>query len=64
MHLSTYSLSATDTGTQFVRTMVYRMPNLALAALDRLSLHDRIEAESVEALRRLKIELEKAADKQ
>jgi uncharacterized protein YndB with AHSA1/START domain len=60
----TYSLSATDTGTRFVRTMVYRMPNLGLAALDRLSLHDRIAAESVEALQKLKIELEKAADKQ
>jgi hypothetical protein len=57
----TYSLSATDTGTRFVRNMVYHMPNLALAALDRLSFHDRIKAESEEALRTLKVELEEVS---
>ena len=55
----TYTLTPSNEGTQFERVFVYRRPNLLFAALDALSLREQIEAESVEALRRLKFELEK-----
>jgi uncharacterized protein YndB with AHSA1/START domain len=54
-----YRLSA-DGGTRFERELVYRMPNLWLAILDRLFIRRRMTAESAEALRRLKVILESA----
>jgi uncharacterized membrane protein len=55
----TYRLSAHDGGTRFERELVYRMPNLWLAVLDRLFIRRRMAAESAEALRRLKQILER-----
>jgi hypothetical protein len=57
----TYRLVACDGGTRFERELVYRMPNLWLAVLDRLFIRRRMAAESAEALRRLKLILERAA---
>jgi hypothetical protein len=48
-------------GTTFERELVYTLPNLLLRLLDRLVLRRRIEAESAEALRRLKDLLETRA---
>jgi len=56
----TYRLGAHDGGTRFERELVYRMPNLWLAVLDRLFIRRRVAAESAEALRRLKLILERA----
>jgi uncharacterized membrane protein len=56
----TYRLSAQDGGTRFERELVYRMPNLWLAILDSLFIRRRMAAESAEALRRLKLILERA----
>jgi uncharacterized protein YndB with AHSA1/START domain len=56
----TYRLGAHDGGTRFERELVYRMPNLWLAVLDRLFIRRRMAAESAEALRRLKLILERA----
>jgi uncharacterized protein YndB with AHSA1/START domain len=56
----TYRLSAHDGGTRFERELVYRMPNVWLAVLDRLFIRRRMAAESAEALRRLKLTLERA----
>jgi hypothetical protein len=53
-----YDLAPAEGGTSFRRTLDYRMPNALLALLDRLVLRRRIEAESKEALRRLKARLE------
>ena len=55
----TYRLSAQDGGTRFERELVYRMPNLWLAVLNRLLIQRRMAAESAEALRRLKQILER-----
>jgi uncharacterized protein YndB with AHSA1/START domain len=55
----TYRLTAHDVGTRFERELVYRMPNLWLAVLDRLSIQRRMAAESAEALRCLKQILER-----
>jgi hypothetical protein len=55
----TYRLTARDGGTRFERELVYRMPNLWLAALDRLLVRRRMAAESADALRRLKLILER-----
>ncbi len=54
----TYTLTQHDDGTTFEREFIYTMPNLLLALLDRLVLRRRVEAESAEALRRLKRTLE------
>ena len=54
----TYTLTPQDGGTFFERAFAYEMNNLLLALLDRLILRRRIEAESTEALRRLKVRLE------
>jgi uncharacterized protein YndB with AHSA1/START domain len=56
----TYRLTAQGDGTRFERELVYRMPNLWLAVLDRLFIRRRMAAESAEALRRLKLILERA----
>jgi uncharacterized protein YndB with AHSA1/START domain len=57
----TYSLTPDAGGTIFERDFVYTMPNALLALLDRLVLRRRVEAESAEALRRLKNVLERRA---
>jgi uncharacterized protein YndB with AHSA1/START domain len=54
----TYTLTPQDGGTAFEREFTYRMNNPLLALLDTLILRRRIEAESAEALRRLKERLE------
>jgi len=54
----TYTLTPRDGGTLFEREFVYQMPNPLWALLDRLIIRRRIEAESAEALRRLKQVLE------
>jgi uncharacterized membrane protein len=57
----TYTFNPDDGGTNFERDFVYAMPNALLALLDRLVLRRRVEAESTEALRRLKAEVEAGA---
>ena len=57
----TYSLSPAGDGTRFLRSMVYSMPNFFLGLLDTLFLRKRIQAESEEAVRRLKAALESRA---
>jgi uncharacterized protein YndB with AHSA1/START domain len=54
----TYMLTRQGDGTFFEREFVYALPNPFPALLDRLILRRRIEAESAEALRRLKQVLE------
>ena len=49
-----YLLTAHDGGTRFERTFVYHMPNRLWKLANRLFIRRRIEAESKEALRRLK----------
>lgn len=53
-----YVLTPSETGTTFTRTFKYSMNNPLLRLLDALVLRRRIEAESNEALRRLKRVLE------
>ena len=55
----TYTLTPHEICTNFERDFVYTMPNKLLALLDRLVLRRRVEAESTEALRRLKDVLER-----
>jgi uncharacterized protein YndB with AHSA1/START domain len=50
----TYTLTPRDGGTFFEREFNYTMANVFVALLDRLVLRRRIQAESAEALRRLK----------
>ncbi len=58
----TYTLTPGPDGTtSFEREFVYAMPNALLALLDRLVLRRRVEAESKEALRRLRSVLERRA---
>jgi uncharacterized protein YndB with AHSA1/START domain len=54
----TYTLSALEGGTAFRREFIYAMPNWFAELLDRLFIRQRIEAESAEAVRRLKQALE------
>jgi uncharacterized protein YndB with AHSA1/START domain len=54
----TYTLTSQDGATFFEREFTYEMNNPLLALLDQLVLRRRIEAESAEALRRLKQHLE------
>jgi uncharacterized protein YndB with AHSA1/START domain len=56
----TYTLRGVPEGTQFRREFVYAMPNWFAALLDRLFVRRRIEAESAEAIRRLKQAVEPA----
>ena len=56
----TYTLSNAPDGTRFHREFVYAMPNWFAALLDRLFIRRRIEAESAEAVRRLKQAVESA----
>jgi uncharacterized protein YndB with AHSA1/START domain len=57
----TYTATPHGAGTTFEREFVYATPNRLLALLDRIVLRRRIEAESAEALRRLKDVLERRA---
>lgn len=59
----TYTLTPRDGGTFFEREFVYPPPNLFFALLDGLFIRRRVEAESAEALRRLKQALESVAEK-
>jgi len=56
----TYMLRDTAEGTLFRREFVYAMPNWFAALLDRLFVRRRIESESAEAVRRLKLAVESA----
>jgi len=56
-----YTLAADGGGTRFTRDFTYRSPNLLFAFLNRLALRQRVEAESAEAVRRLKANLESPA---
>lgn len=53
-----YHLSSHGNGTTFEREFTYTIPNLLLDILDRLVYNRRVQAESAEALRRLKRLLE------
>lgn len=53
-----YRLTQVDGGTLFERTFEYARPNLLFAIADRLRLRAQVDAESAEALRRLKAVLE------
>ena len=53
-----YALTPHGNGTLFERELIYRMSNWLLSLLDRLYIRRRIRAESSEALRRLKHNLE------
>ena len=57
----TYDLTPHLGGTTFERDFDYAMPNTLLAVLDRLVFRRRVEAESTEALRRLRDALERRA---
>ena len=57
----TYTLTPHEGGTTFEREFVYTMSNPLMTLLDRLVLRRRVEAESAEALRRLKDVLERRA---
>jgi hypothetical protein len=50
----TYNFASLRDGTKFDREFVYAMPNRFMTLLDWLFIRRRIEAESAEALRRLK----------
>jgi len=54
----TYTLAQHPAGTNFERELVYTMPNALLAVLDWLIIRSRMNANSEEALRRLKLRLE------
>ncbi len=56
----TYLLTPIGSRTHFEREFVYALPGPVLAILDRLVFRRRVEAESREALRRLKGRLESA----
>jgi uncharacterized protein YndB with AHSA1/START domain len=56
-----YTLTPRDGGTFFEREFVYPLPNLLFALLEMLFIRRRVEAESAEALRRLKERLESIA---
>lgn len=58
----TYTLTPRDGGTFFEREFIYPLPNLMFALLERLFLRRRVQAESNEALRRLKQALEHVAE--
>lgn len=54
-----YTLVPEGAGTRFQRDFTYQSPNLLFVMLNRVALRQRIEAESAEAVRRLKETLEK-----
>ena len=54
----TYRLAPSAGGTRFDRELVYGSPNLLFLALNRLTIRERVEAESAQAVRNLKQRLE------
>ncbi len=58
----TYTLTPQAEGTLFERELYYTMPNRLLALLDRLFFRRRIQAESAEALRKLKEIMERRGE--
>ena len=56
-----YRLAADGEGTQFTRTLSYRMPNALLGLLDVLYIRGRIERESALATTRLRERIESTA---
>jgi uncharacterized protein YndB with AHSA1/START domain len=54
----TYTVAPEGAGSRFVRELVYRSPNPFFALLNSLSIRAQVEAESAEALRRLKQAIE------
>jgi len=56
-----YTLTPTSSGTHFERELVYRGPNLLFAIVDALQIRAVMEADSAEAVRRLKRAIETAA---
>jgi uncharacterized protein YndB with AHSA1/START domain len=56
-----YTLTPAGTGTSFERVFTYEVRSLLFATLNRLAYQRRVTAESAEALRRLKIQLERGA---
>ncbi len=54
----TYTLTPREGGTFFEREFIYPTPGLLFTLLDRLFIRRQVEAESAEALRRLKQALE------
>jgi uncharacterized protein YndB with AHSA1/START domain len=54
----TYTLTQHPVGTNFERELIYAMPNPLLAMLDWLIIRSRMKTASVEALQRLKHQLE------
>jgi hypothetical protein len=58
----TYTLTPREQGTLFEREFVYPTPGLWFTLLDRLVVCRRVEAESADALRRLKQVLESAPE--
>ena len=56
----TYRLAPDDGGTRFEREFVYPSPHLVFLVMNRLRIRARVEAESAEAVRRLKQVLEAA----
>ena len=58
----TYTLTPQESGTAFERDFTYEMNNPLLALLDTFVLRRRIDAESAEAVRRLKERLESAGE--
>ncbi|MDM0115320.1 SRPBCC family protein [Variovorax sp. J22R133] len=53
-----YSLTATPTGTHYVREFSYGAPNLMFAFLNAVSVRQQVENESAQAVRQLKAILE------
>src|SRR5262249_24703168 len=58
----TYTMSPHPDGTNLQRELVYTMPNVLLAVLDRLIIRSRMKADSIEALQRLKRLLESSGE--
>ena len=56
----TYALSPEGEGTRFTRVLTYHMPNLLAGILNDFGVRERVEAESAEAVARLKAALEES----
>jgi uncharacterized protein YndB with AHSA1/START domain len=54
----TYTLERAGMGTHFERELLYSSPNLLFALLNRLRVRARVQSESAEAVRRLKLVIE------
>lgn len=59
----TYTLTPRAGGTFFEREFIYPLPNVVFALLDMLVIRRRVEAESNEAMRRLKQTLESVTER-